>query len=234
LSDPTDLRLVFDQFTRERLDLPGVSIWDLRPEGAGFRFMALIPAPAPQINNVPGLAPGLAVGAYRPGAGLSFRPAKPGRLSIGAPQLRGDAMAELTATRLVVELTNEGDEDAADVPVVFVGTRGQQSAQTIAWARADVPAGGRATAEVYWSPQAAGEWELSVGLPQHNATSPQGTVVQVAAAPSADVGSILLIQGLHPLAGGAITASLTLAAAVATGFGFVIWRNAGRVRQPPV
>src|SRR5205814_4090239 len=117
--DGTDLEQLFDQFKEERVAMPGVVAWDLRPAGSGFRFVAALP------NSVPGAPWGRDVPAgtylvsYAPGAGFTLAPARPARIVLGQPKIQGDAPTEILPARLSVEVRNEGDEDALDVPVVF-------------------------------------------------------------------------------------------------------------------
>src|SRR6188508_1112933 len=56
--DGGDLEALFAGFTEDRIDMPGVRVWDMRAEGGGFRFIASVPDPVPESPLMEGLAPG--------------------------------------------------------------------------------------------------------------------------------------------------------------------------------
>lgn len=225
LGDGSDLWLAFDQFKEGRLALPGAAIWDVRPEGAGFRFNARLTQPVPGVPWARDAGPGTYVVTYAPAAGFQMRAANPPKLELAAPRIRGENPSEQIPTRLAVEVRNTGDQDLADVPVVFLVGRPDQASQLIGWTTVSVPATSSAVADVVWSPTISGDWDVSAAvLKSYGASSPPITV-KVGAALSTDVATILLAQGLRPFASGAISASLTLAMAIAVGLAVVIWRG---------
>jgi len=221
--DGSDLRRLFDDVTQERVSIPDATMWDLRATDQGFRFLLALRSDQ-SIDALGGqLAAGSYLVTYAPGRGYQARPASPPRVVVSALQLRGEPPAELSPTRFSVELHNEGDEDARQVPIAFFAGRPGQAGQIVSWSLVDVAAGSTRAAETIWIPSGSGEWELrAAALSSYGTSSPSQTI---RAAPSAatDVGSILLAQGLRPFAGGAISASLTMVVAIAVGLGFVIW-----------
>jgi hypothetical protein len=224
-----ELERLFDEFKEERVWLPGVVAWDLRPVGEGFSFVASIPAgltDAPWGQEVPA---GAYLVSYAPGAGYTLKPARPAELALGRPRVQGDSPSEIMPARLAVEVRNEGHEDALGVPIVFMAGPGEQARQAVAWATVDVPAGQTRLAEAAWSPPVAGGWRLHATAIGQQPSASDVIGVTVAGAPPADVGSLLLAQGMNSIAGGAISASLTLVVAVAVGLGYAVWsgRSAG-------
>jgi hypothetical protein len=224
--DGGDLLKLFDAFKEERVAFPHATAWDARAEGAGFRFTLRLNEPLPDHPVVGGLDPGTYVVSYRPDAGFTVRPAGPARVSLSAPVVRGDAPAELGPTRLSIDVRNDGDQDLSGATVLFAAGRPEQAGQTIGWATVDVPAGQTVAADVLWIPGVAGDWEVRASTVHRDAAASPVARIVVARAPRTDVGSLLLAQGLQPFSGGAISASLTLAAGVAVGLGFVVWPRA--------
>ncbi|HEV8634522.1 MAG TPA: hypothetical protein VG370_09845 [Chloroflexota bacterium] len=222
-----DLWKLFDAFKEERVSFPNAAAWDARAEGAGFRFTLRLTEPLPENPVVRGLDPGTYVVTYRPEAGYAARPAGPARVSLSAPVVRGDAPTELGPTRLSIEVRNDGDQDLSGATVLFVAGRPEQAGQTIGWATVDAPAGQTVAADVLWIPGVAGDWDVRASTIHRDAASSPVARIAVARAPRTDVGSLLLAQGLQPFTGGAISASLTLAAGVAVGLGFVVWPRSG-------
>jgi hypothetical protein len=226
-----DLLDVFREFPDELVQLPGVTIWDIRPEGAGFRAMALLKDPVADAPPIRGLAPGTYVLSYSPSAGLTLRPAQLPRLVLSAPAIRGNAPAALFPTRAAVRVRNEGDHDVGAVTVAFMAGPAGGVGRLVGSAVVDVPAGAEVAAEATWIPAVAGEWELQAMSSAAGAAASPRTSVTVPRPPSVDLTSLLLAQGLRPFTVGAMTASLTLIAAMAVGLGLVVWHGGAASRR---
>jgi hypothetical protein len=182
-------------------------------------------APPREVAWARDLGPGTYVVSYTPAAGFEVRPATPPRLTLSAPELRGDVPSTQAPARVAAVMRNEGDEDAVGVPLVFLARRADDVSEVVGSAVVDVPAGETRVAEILWVPGSAGDWAVHVAeLGVESAVSPP-LRVRAGAAAATDVGSMLIAQGLRPFAGGAISASITLVAAVAVGMGFVVWRG---------
>jgi hypothetical protein len=227
-----DLSERFDQFQDERVVLPDATLWDLAADGTGFRFLLHLTEPVPDVPWASALSAGDYMVRYQPGTGFTAEPAKRLPLTITPPQLKGDAPIELMPIRIGVEVHNPGDEVVPDLRVVFSASRPDRGVMVLGSSAVTVPAAGTAPAEVVWSPPAPGEWTVSAAIVGAGATPASATAATVAPALTADPTSVLLAQGLRPFAGGLISASLTLAVAIACGFGFVLWRLPGRPGPP--
>jgi hypothetical protein len=142
---------------------------------------------------------------------------------VSAPRIAGDAPAEVSPARVTVEVRNGGDDPESGISVAFLAGRPDQARTPIGWAPIRIDASGSSLAEVIWTPPAGGDWDLQALVAGAESVASPSVRVKVAAAPSTDLASILLAQGLRPFTGGAITASLTLVVAVAVGLGFGLW-----------
>jgi hypothetical protein len=221
----SDLQAIFAEFPEERVALPGARIWDVREAEGGFEGLIWLPAGRADDPITRGLDEGTYVISYR-GGQIALRPAAPPRVVGARLGIRGDAPTELIPARLAVELRNEGDEDARDLPVAFLAARGGQAGEVVSWTRVSVPARKSTLAEVIWIPNGPGPWELSATVLGPFGDAATAASAAVAPAPATDPGSILIAQGLRPFASGAISASLTLVVAIAAGIGFALWRPA--------
>ncbi|HEY3111756.1 MAG TPA: hypothetical protein VGL23_23570 [Chloroflexota bacterium] len=234
VGDGTDLDQLFDEFKEERVAMPGLVAWDLRPAGSGFRFVAAVPASVPGAPWGRDVPAGTYVVSYAPGAGFTIAPARPARIVLGQPKIQGEAPTEILPARLSVEVRNEGDEDAIAVPVVFMAGKRDLAREAVAWATVDLPAGQTRIAEATWSPPVGGDWKLHAAAIGREGPASETIAVAVGAAPPADVGSLLFAQGMSSIAGGAISASLTLVVAIAIGVGYAVWSGrAGRAARNP-
>lgn len=220
--EPYDLEALFNRVGGQTTVIPGAALWGLRPQGGGFRFVAQLADPVPNVDWLADKSPGTYVVAYQPDVGFVAQPARPSELAISAVQVKGDQPGELVASRLAVELRNDGDQDIPSVPVLFFAGRGGAD-QLVAWTTADVPAGATTVADALWTPASGGDWWVQAAALDRLGTTGAPASLSVAPAASADVAAVLAAQGLHPFSVGAIGASLTLIAAAAMGLSAVIW-----------
>jgi hypothetical protein len=231
IGDGTDLALLFGQYTEERVAIPGIVAWDLRAERQGFRFLAAISGPVPNAPWGREVPAGTYVVSYQPATGFAIAPAAPAKVALGQPKVQGESPTDIQPARLAIEVRNEGDEDALGVPIVFMAGKGDLARQAVAWATVDLPAGQTRVAEATWSPPVAGDWKVAAAAIGHGGASSDTIAVAVGAAPAADVGSLLFVQGMSSIAGGAISASLTLVVAIAPGVGYAIWLERRRAAR---
>ncbi len=227
-----DLKAISDRFSEERIAIPNATMWDVRPEPNGFRLILQTFTPLSTGPEwVRGLLPGTYLVTYREGVGFSANLSNPIKLTIATPAVRGEPPRELAPTRLAVEVRNEGDQDAAAVPLVFTVTQGDSAGVVVSATTIAVPARSSAVADVHWNPSSGGDWDVRVmSLGQVPATSPPLRVT-VGRGLTTDISAILVAQGLRPFTGGAVSASLTLVIAISAGLGFVIWRAKGRAER---
>lgn len=222
-----DLSRLFDRFSMDRVWLPGAVAWDLRSDEEGFTLvfqLTNVVADGPEWAR--GLAPGRYLLRYRPSEGFRVRPAQPPRLTLSQPKVLGDTPTEGLPVRVSVTVRNDGDESAGGTPFVFFANRPNEVEQVVGSTFANVGARSSASVEVAWTPAGTGGWQIHAVALRPYAAPSEPTAVRIAAAPPSDFGAILQLQGLRPFAAGAITASLTLAMAIAGGIGLVTWRAA--------
>jgi hypothetical protein len=234
MGDDGSLRALVDRFAAERIVVTGAQPWAPRIEGDALRFVAQLAEPGPAGSFLDGAVPGRYVVTYTVAKGLTARPATPARLVVSQPAIRGDAPSDYAPIRLAAQVSNEGDEDLNGVPILFMVGRPGQARQTIATVLVTVPAGQTVVADALWNSAAAGDWDV-VAIPVTDGATPSATSqVKVAAGPPTDFGALLLAQGLRPFSGGAVTATITLIVAAATGFGLVVWRTRSARESGPV